>query len=336
MKTRNSVPSLALRWVIVLVAILVLAIAGILIANRTIFSAQHQVKVLQQHMAAGEGGKALGLLRASVPEGNAVALNGDVLKHTQEGITDFSVAPAVTDEHDSDLVEVKATYQAEGTEHSSTYRLHRAGKSWLFFDQWEFVPDSLPTIQVRANTVNEVSLNKEKIPLDQGISTIPVFYPAVINASFETKNFKADTRGVVVTGPTKDPVPVKLTTEPTKAFLSAINKKLKTYVDGCASQKVLMPAGCPMAYHTSARVNSQSINWTITDYPKAKVSYYNGAWVLAPLEFEAQLQLTEQDLRTGATEKKTVKETYNFTAQLTTSTTKVSVVPVAAVENAAN
>lgn len=339
MKTPNSTPitatRLALRWTLAAVAVLVLAVAGVIIANRTLFSPSHEVKLLQRYLADGEGAKALGLMKAQVPEGDAVALNGEVLKRTQSGITDFSVDKPQEVQRDSELRTVTAHYKATGVEQQSTYTLRHAGKSWLFFDQWEFEPSTLPSVKIKANTVNEVAVNEQKIPLVAGVSSLPVFYPSVLDASFSTKNFSADTRGVVVTKPAKDPVEISLKTQPTKAFVAAINTQVKKYLDGCASQQVLMPSGCPFAYNTSARVDSSTIKWNINNYPTIDVSYYNGAWVLSPLKTTATLTLTEQDLRTGAKEKKTVKDTYSFTADLTTSTTEVSVVPVAGGEQVA-
>ncbi|WP_159612112.1 hypothetical protein [Glutamicibacter sp. JC586] len=333
MKTHNSTPitatALALRWTVAAVAVLVVAVAGVMIANRTVFSAAHQVKELQRELADGQGAKALGLMQATVPQGDAIALDGEVLKRTQKGVSDFTTEKAEPVKGNEELRTVTARYKVDGVDKQSSYTLRHTGKSWLFFDNWAFEPSTLPSVKIKANTVNEVTVNEQKIPLEAGVSTLPVFYPSVLDASFSTKNFAADTRGVVVTEPAEKPVEISLKTEPTQAFISAINSKVKKYLDGCASQKVLMPSGCPFSYNTSARVDSSTIDWAITRYPSIKVSYYNGSWVLAPLKTSASLTLTEQDLRTGAKEKKTVKDTYSFTAQLTTSTNDVTVVPVA-------
>lgn len=333
MNTRNTTPisaaRLALYWALAAVLVLVLLIAGTITANRTIFSAQHEVQQLHEHLVNGEGGKALGLMGAEVPKGDAVALDGEVLQRTQEGITEFTTSEAEPVEQDSDLRTVTAHYKADGVPKQSSYTLRHTGKSWLLFDTWAFEPSTLPSVKVKANTVNEVTVNGQKIPLRTGVSTVPVFYPSIIDASFSTTNFSADTRGVVVTDPAKEPVEIPLKTEPTKEFIAAINAKVKKYLDECASEQVLMPSGCPFAYNTSARVDPSTIEWSIAKYPRIEVNYYNGAWVLSPLTTTATLNLTEQDLRTGLKQEKVVKEEYSFTAQLTTSTTEVSVVPVA-------
>lgn len=333
MKSRISAPRLALRWATSVVIILALAIAGAIIANRTLFSAQRAVESLHQHLAAGEGAQALGLMGAKVPEGDAVALDGEVLKRTQASIKNFTTDKPVPDATDPDLSTVLAHYQADGVDYDSSYTLRRTGKSWFFFDRWSFEPVTLPTVKIKANTVNEVTVNDQKIPLEQGMSTLPVFYPAVLDASFSTKNFAADARGMVVTAPAEAPTEISLKTQPTKDFIAQINSKVKTYLDQCAEQKVLMPSGCPFAYHTAARVDPSTITWSIKNYPTIEVKYYNGAWVLSPLNVTADIALTEQDLRTGSLEEKNISEEFAFTAQLTTSTTEVRVVPVSASED---
>ncbi|MGP9785711.1 hypothetical protein ACT3UD_05275 [Glutamicibacter sp. 287] len=168
MKSRISVPRLALRWATAAIIIVALAVTSALVANRTLFSAEHAVESLHKHLLAGEGAEALGLMGAQVPQGDAVALDGEVLKRTQAGITEFDAQKADSSENDPDLHTVTAKYKADGVEQESTYTLRRTGKSWLFFDQWSFEPVMLPTVRVKANTVNEVAVNDQKIPLVKG------------------------------------------------------------------------------------------------------------------------------------------------------------------------
>lgn len=328
MNASNPAPRIAVRWALTALAVVVLLILAISISNRTVFSASSHVKAFQQLLVAGKGAEALGLLNATVPEGDAVALDGEVLQRTQQGISEFTVDRPVIDPQDSERVTVTAHYKAEGVDRSSTYALRHAGKSWLFFDQWEFEQTALPTVLVKANTVNEVSVNEQQIPLAEGRATLPVFYPAVLDAGFETTNFQADTRGVVITAPSSDPVQIPLRTEPTEHFTSAINDQVRDYLQECTKQKVLMPSDCPFAYHTTARVDAESIDWQIADYSPPEVSYYNGTWVLSPLTVSTELHLTEQDLRTGALENKVIKSDFGFHAKLETSTTEVSVRPL--------
>lgn len=336
MNAPNPVTRVALRWALVVLALVLLFAAAIIVCNRTICSPAAQVKHLHQLLEEGKGAEALGLLEAKVPQGDAVALDGEVLSRTQSGITEFEADTAQQDQDVPGRVTVTAHYKAHGVPSESTYALHHDGKSWMFFDTWKFEEVTLPTVQIKANTVNEIEVNDQKIPLQKGRTELPVFFPAVLDAGFETKNFKADTRGKLITSPAQKPVEIALRTEPTSHFTQNISKQLKKYLDGCATQKVLMPTNCPFAYHTTARVDAKTIKWQITDYPKPKVSYYDGAWVLGPLTVKTELQLTEQDLRTGELKPKVVKDAFGFNANLDTSTTEVNVRPVASVEHPAH
>lgn len=332
MNAPNPVIRIALRWALAALAVVVLLILAIIASNRTVFSASSQVKTFQQLLVEGRGAEALGMLNASIPQGDAVALDGEVLQRTQRDISDFKVERPVPDAQDPSLVTVTAHYKAGGVDQESTYRLRHDGKSWLFFDTWKFEPTTLPTVLIKANTVNEISVNEQQIPLDQGHAILPVFYPAVLDAGFETQNFHADTRGMVITSPAEESVEISLRTEPTEHFTQTVTRQVQDYLDRCTEQKVLMPSNCPFAYHTSARVAADSINWKIADYPDPEVSYYDGSWILGPLTVKTELHLTEQDLRTGALEEKVVEADFGFNAQLETSTTEVSVRPQAGSE----
>lgn len=332
MNDSNPVPRTAVRWAVAALAVVVLLIIAISVSNRTVFSASSQVKAFQQLLVEGRGAQALGLLQASVPEGDAVALDGQVLQRTQNGITEFTVERPVPDPQDPDKVSVTAHYKADGVDTESTYTLRHAGKSWLFFDTWKFEEMVLPTVLIKANTVNEITVNEQQIPLEKGRATLPVFYPAVLDAGFETKNFQADTRGMVITSPAKEPVEIALRTEPTEHFVQTIDAQVQDYLEQCSEQKVLMPSNCPFAYHTTARVDADSIDWNIADYSEPEVSYYDGTWVLSPLRVSTELRLTEQDLRTGVLEDKLIKSDFGFHAKLETSTTEVSVRPQADTE----
>ena len=271
---------------------------------------------------------ALGLLNATVPKGNALLLDGEGLKAASADIQDFRVGKPAEVTGDEDLVDVVASYSIHGVEQHTTYQLQRTGSSWLFFDKWSFVPKTLPTVAISANTTNEVVVNSKKAPLVKGKTAVPVFVPAVIDTSFATPNFRADSRGLAVTEFKKDATEVKLRTQPTKKLLDEVNKQISTYLDGCAKQQVLMPAGCPMSYSTSARVRSDSIHWSILDYPAAEIVAFDGSWALRPLTVKTRLELTEQDLRTGRYTEKTVDDSFGFTAGLKANTTKVKVSPV--------
>ncbi|WP_411734623.1 hypothetical protein [Paeniglutamicibacter sp.] len=328
MSERLSPTGVAAIWAAALVVLAVVAVSVIVLVNQKVFGPVQMVKELQSHLVKGEGARALGLLNAKVPAGNALLLDGEGLVAATADIKDFTVGKPEEILGAEDTVKVVATYSIHGVEQQTTYQLRHTGRSWMFFDDWEFVPTTLPTVAISANTTNEVVVNSRRAPLVKGQATVPVFVPAVIDTSFETPNFMADSRGLAVTDFAKKGTDVKLQTQPTKKLMDEVNKQITAYLDGCAKQQVLMPAGCPMSYSTSARVQSDSIHWSILDYPAAEVVSFDGGWALRPLTVKARLELTEQDLRTGGYTEQTVDDSFGFTAALKANTTKVLVTPV--------
>ena len=305
-----------------------MAFAAIALVNHNTFGPAQKVNELHRHLSHGDGAAALGLLQATVPKGNALLLDGEGLKAASAAVKDFTVGKPEEVAGAEDRAAVTASYSIHGVQQETTYQLERTGRSWLFFENWSIVPSTLPTVAISANTTNEVVVNSRPVPLVKGKTTVPVFVPAVIDTSFATPNFRADSRGLAVTGFSKKATEVKLRTQPTKKLLDEVNKQITEYLDSCAKQQVLMPAGCPMSYSTSARVRSDSIHWSILDYPSAEIVAYDGSWALRPLAVKARLEVTEQDLRTGRYTEQTVDDSFGFTAALEANTTKVRVTPV--------
>lgn len=328
MSERLSPTRVAAIWAAALVVLAVVAVSVIVLVNQKVFGPAQMVKELQSHLVKGEGAEALGLLNAKVPTGNALLLDGEGLKAASADIKDFTVGKPEEILGAEDTVKVEATYSIHGVEQHTTYQLRHIGRSWLFFDEWEFVPTTLPTVAISANTTNEVVVNSRRAPLVKGQATVPVFVPSVIDTSFATPHFMADSRGLAVTDFAKKGTEVKLQTQPTKKLQDEVNKQITAYLDDCASHQVLMPAGCPMSYSTTARVQSESIHWSIVDYPAAEIVSFDGGWALRPLTVKARLELTEQDLRTGRYTEQTIDESFGFTAALKANTTKVRVTPV--------
>lgn len=328
MSERLSPTRVAAIWAAALVVLAVIAFVVITLTNHRVFGPAQKVEQLQSHLTKGEGAAALGLLNAKVPKGNALLLDGEGLKAASADIKDFTIGKPEKATGSEDVVTLMASYSIHGVEQQTSYKLQRTGRHWLFFDDWSFVPVTLPTVAISANTTNEVVVNSQPAPLSKGKTTVPVFIPAVIDTGFATPHFSADSRGVAVTGYSTKPTAVKLRTQPTKKLKDEVNKQIAGYLDNCTKQHVLMPAGCPMSYSTTARVRSDSIHWSILDYPSAEIVAFDGSWALRPLTVKARLEVTEQDLRTGRYTEQTVDSEFGFTAGLKVSTTKVRVTPV--------
>ncbi|WP_417219858.1 hypothetical protein [Arthrobacter sp.] len=327
MKNASSPIRVLALWLAVLMVLAIAAVVTITLVNQKVFGPERQVSTYFGLLQDGEGEQALGLLDPAAPKGNALLLDGKALQSAVEPIEDFTVQDAreVTD----GKVEVTTTYQVGGQEHSTVFHLTRTGRDWLFFDRWAFAATDLPQITVTADTTNEVQVNGEAAPLAKGAARLPVFLPAVVDASYRDKYFQGAKRQLVVdSASTAGTDGLALTTKPTRKLVQDVDAELHKYLDGCARQQVLKPAGCPLSYDTEARVSSDTIHWKITRYPTVEIGPYDGGWVLRPLEVGTSLNLVEQDLMTGVKTENTVEHDFGFTAKLDISGESVTVTPV--------
>jgi len=315
-------------WAAALVAVVVAGLAAVALVNRFVLGPEGLVKDYFALLQEGQGGRALGLLGAAVPAGNPLLLDGEGLRNSVRAVEDFRVVEV--DHPDRDTAVVSAEYGVGGESRRTSWQLHRAGKSLLVFDRWAFEPADLPTVRVAADSTSEVTVNGLVSPLAEGTQDFPVFLPAVVEAHFSAEYVQAFAeRRVVDSEETARREGLTLTTEPTAKLVGAVQDQLKEYLDGCAAQQVLKPAGCPLAYSTNARVSSSTIKWSITKYPVPEITAFDGGWVVRPLEVGAQLSLVEQDLVTGAYANRTVNQTFSFSAGLKANSAGVRVSPTA-------
>lgn len=316
-------------WLAALMVVAIAAVITITTVNHRAFGPEKLVSDYFGLLQAGDGEHALGLLGADVPAGNALLLDDAGLKAAVAPIKDFSIAGSR--EVTAQDVVVTAEYTVSNKRHTTDFHLTREGREWLFFDRWRFSGAQLPTVTITADTTNQVTVNGLPAPLAKGAAKVPVFMPAVVSASYAEKYFHAGKEtGVVDSVSSAKGDGLELHTEPTQKLVDDIDRQIRAYVDDCAAQQVLKPAGCPLTYSTEARVAADTIHWKVTRYPKIEVGAYDGNWVLRPLELGVELKLVEQNLMTGAKQEKTVQETFGFTAKLEVSRDSVAVTPVAA------
>lgn len=104
---------------------LMLAVAGAIVAvnlvNNTVASPQQPVREYLDALHSGDGGKALGLLRATVPQANAAMLDGTALQTAASRFANVKIGDA--EERPRNQVMVPMEYTIDGS------RL-RSNSSW--------------------------------------------------------------------------------------------------------------------------------------------------------------------------------------------------------------
>lgn len=312
-------------WLLALMLAVVAAITSVILVNSHVFGPHQQVESYLEALRQGDGGRALGLLNATVPEANAALLDGPALQRAADGMEDVRIgAPQPSDDH---RAQVDVTYSVRDTEHTTSFLLEKTGTEWLFFNRWEFVPSTLPTLEVSVINENEATLNGTRVLVPEGRAQFAVFYPAEVEASYTSEHFAAPAQAAAVTDRQQSPVRLNLATAATPALVEAVSAQLKSFLDSCAEQAVFQPTNCPFGHQTENRV-AAPIKWSIIEYPQVSVEPFNGDWVISPLKGTAQLDTSLQDLFTGGIEPISLPQEFTFTARLAVTGEAITVTPV--------
>ena len=301
------------------------AVVVIYFVNAKVYGPGHQVSSYFQALREGDGERALGLLAAKVPEANAALLDGPALKAAAADLEVLEIRePRAAGD---DRVDIDVIYALGEEEGQSTFRLTRTEKQWLFFDRWNFVPSVLPTVTVSAPSQQEAVLNGVQVALPEETTTFASFYPARVEASYDSEFFAAPAQSGVLASP-QDTASLVLATEATEALTSAVDAKVRDFLAGCTSaQDRLAPPGCPFFHFTDNRVQLPIV-WEITEYPEVNIRSVSGNWVLSPLNGKARLTAEQTDLFSGVKSPLEVEKDFSFAAQLSVGSGEVSVSPL--------
>ncbi|WP_247827227.1 hypothetical protein [Arthrobacter antioxidans] len=312
-------------WLLGLVLVGAAFVATVSFMNGRLYSPEHQVDLYLEALRDGDGGEALGLLNASVPEGaNPALLDGDALRRASAPVEDVDVGEAR--ESGADRVEVPVTYTLDGEETTTVFPLRRIDTEWGFFNVWRFEESVLPTVQVTVGNSVEAAVNGVDVGLPDGAAGLASFYPAAITAQYDGQFFAAPEQHAVVTG-REPPPPLALTTEATPELTRAVDEELRAFLDGCARQTVFQPTNCPFNYVTNERL-AGDIAWSIGEYPAVSITAEGGEWLLAPLRGSARIDTQLRDFFSGAVRGVSETVPFEFEADLTVTGDEVTVTPV--------
>ena len=301
------------------------AVVVIYFVNAKVYGPEHQVRSYFHALQDGDGERALGLLAAKVPAANAVLLDDEALKSSASDLDILEIGEPRS--AGDDRVDIQVRYTLGGEESQSTFRLQRTQKQWLFFDQWSFVPSSLPTVTVTAANQQEATVNGVRVALPEETTTFAAFYPARVEVSYTSEFFAAPAESGTLSS-AQDTVGLVLATEATDALRTAVDAKVRDFLAGCTSaQDRLAPPGCPFFHFTDNRVQVPIV-WEIIEYPEVNIRPVSGNWVLAPLNGKARVTATQTDLFSGVKSPLDVEKDFSFAAQLSVGSSEVFVTPL--------
>jgi hypothetical protein len=320
---------IAAGWLLGLMLAVGAAILGINVVNNTVASPQQPVREYLDALQDGDGGRALGLLRATVPPSNAAMLDGTALQTAASRLANVTIGDP--EDRPDDKVMVPVQYTIDGSRLRTEFLLERTGTEWLFFGTWAFVPSQLPTVSVAVVNASEANLNGVPVNMPNGRNSFAVFYPGEYEASLNGEYFAAPPTRATVTSRDVPGAPLNLLTEATDRLQEEVGAKVKEFLDGCAAEAVeqqkLQP-DCPFYFASTNNVDDGSIKWSITEYPEISIEPFDGRWVVAPLDGKARVEAVQQSSFTGAWFPLDEEVDFSFTTRLDVSGDTIKVTPL--------
>ncbi|MFD0758442.1 hypothetical protein [Arthrobacter ulcerisalmonis] len=311
---------------------LMLAVAGAVVAvnivNNTVASPQQPVREYLAALQNGDGGRALGLLRAAVPPSNAAMLDGTALQTATSRLANVTIGDPV--EQPGNRVLVPMDYTLDGSRLHTDFTLEKTGTEWLFFNTWAFVPSRLPTVDITMVNGSEALINGSPVNMPDGRNSFAVFYPGEYEASVNGAYFAASATRATVTDKDASVPPLNLLTQATDKLKQDVATKVKEFLDGCADEAVkeqkLQP-DCPFYYASNNRVQDGTIKWTVTEYPGVAIEPFDGRWVVSPLDGKAKVEALQQNAFTGVWYPLDEEVDFSFTTRLDVTADAVRVTP---------
>lgn len=312
-------------WLFLILLSVAAAAVTIALVNKYQYGPETDVKAYFEALQAGDGAAALGALNAEVPDSNAALLDGEPLEVAAETLDDVSIS---TVSSSGDQAVVRADYTLDGHEHSSEFTLHPADTQWGFFTVWDFDRTTLPTMHVTMAGSTSVDINGESVALTDSARDFAVFYPGVYTGSFTSAMVTAEPERTLVTDPGTQ-ADLELVASPSDELTSQVSGQIKTYLDNCAGQDTLYPAGCPFSYEFTGRV-LDDVQWSITEYPEPEVRLGGPTadrWTLMDAPGTAKIEFTSVNLFDGKTSKVSEDVPFTFKGDLVVTEDKATVTP---------
>ncbi|HST71451.1 MULTISPECIES: hypothetical protein [Kocuria] len=311
-------------WLFLVLLGVAAAAVTIALVNKYMYGPETDVRAYFEDLRDGDGGEALGLLNARVPDSNAAMLDGEPLEAAAGGLEDVEVS-TVSD--DGERAVVRAVYTLDGTEHSSEFSLHPVDTQWGFFTVWAFDETELPTVAVSLPGATSVDLNGTAVALPESAREFSAFFPGVYTASYTSELVETDPVSTVVTAPGQR-AEIELRARPTPKLEDEVDRQLREHLDGCAGQNTLYPAGCPFSFEFDGRVDGE-VQWDIEDYPDPEITVGEGpgGWSMAPAQGTARIAFDSLDLFTGDVERVERTVPFEVSADLRVDDTTVTVTP---------
>lgn len=283
-------------WGIVL-AVIVAAFGGtVLILNASLYSASGFVRGYLDSLARHDAQGALDLAGTSVAGDASAEL---LVPAAMGALADIALVSDTADEQG--VHTVVYSYTAGGAAGTSTFRVVHRGTLLGLFSTWGFEVSPLGVIQVTVQHDDRFAVNGLAVeaPFQDHASPYLAFVPGSYTLTHESTWLQATPVTVAATQPAAA-VSGRLDVQANAAFGKQVQKELKNYLDACATQQALLPAGCPFGQSMGNRIVSTPA-WSMVSYPAVTIVPGSGPgqWFMPPTDGTAHLVVDVKSLFDG-------------------------------------
>ncbi len=202
---------------------------------------------------------------------------------------------------------VTVSYRLDIAIVETTFEVRPIEPLYGVLNRWEFAVSPLAVIDVTAAhnplfTVGSLTLdtraNKSGDELTAFTQVAPylAIAPAVYEFGYSSTLVEAVPTAAPIEPSTRTSVTVDA--QPTATFVERVQTKVDEYLQGCTTQQVLQPAGCPFGVEIDDRVLGDPV-WSIVSSPAVTLTAGETAFEMPPTEGVAHVSVEVQSLFDG-------------------------------------
>ena len=178
----------------------------------------------------------------------------------------------------------------------------QTGTRFGLFPTWRFVASPLSTLSVSVLNDDRFEANGLKLVSPSGAgaaSGLLVFSPGLYELGHESTYLTAQPVAAEVTT-IGEIIDVAVDVQANDDFVARVQADLGDRLDDCATQKILMPTGCPFGQTVNNRINGDP-KWSLVDYPVVAIlpGEKSGEWRMPLARGTAHLVVPVRSLFDG-------------------------------------
>jgi hypothetical protein len=196
----------------------------------------------------------------------------------------------------------------------SEFDVVRTGSSAVVFPTWAFAKSPIASATVTVAHASSFTAGTAEIQTADptafhAAGAYEVLVPGMYVLSHRGDLLGAKSIGMAATAPLSS-ISAIVDVQPKLAFVDAVQHSVDAFLDGCAAQRMLYPAGCPFGYAVDDRITDDP-TWSIEQYPTVSIIAGQSSWVVPASSASARVTVTERSLYDGA--ESAVDESVPFT-----------------------